>query len=183
MSAVRTELGRRTWAALSSPLLRCTARRTVAFSQLPSVPETRRRPEGHTGPRVPLRGRETRGGRGRAVFRAPRPRTSRDKRDKRGSKISANFAVDWCPTLGGASGKLRRTRFACYRRQRKTPFPNPTIHGYLNIGGTWGVSVVHTYYPIIREARSWLKRRTGGWIGRSKPIWFQTPEQVTQSTG
>ena len=98
---------------------------SAQLSQLPRVPETRRRPEGHTGPRVPLRGRETRGGRGRAVFRAPRPRTSRDKRDKRGSKISANFAVDWCPTLGGASGKLRRTRFACYRRQRKTPSQTP----------------------------------------------------------
>ena len=94
---------------------------SAQLSQLPRVPETRRRPLGHTGPRVPLRGRETRGERSRAVFRALRPRTSRDKRDKRGSKISANFAVDWCPALGGASGKLRRTRFACYRRQRTTP--------------------------------------------------------------
>jgi len=98
---------------------------SAQLSQLPRVPETRRRPLGHTGPRVPLRGRETRGERSRAVFRALRPRTSRDKRDKRGSKISANFAVDWCPTLGGASGKLRRTRFACYRRQRKTPSQTP----------------------------------------------------------
>ena len=37
---------------------------SAQLSQLPSVPETRRRPEGHTGPRVPLRGREMRGGAG-----------------------------------------------------------------------------------------------------------------------